>query len=530
MKNLFTIFAILITTFTSGQNCYTNITNLTGFELDFGQPILESHACNLKNKVDEIFNFQSGQFKVFSAHLYFHISSLSESSKAEQVNLVINQCEQASQFYLAIITHPDSYGLFNNFKIMLKLPTQAQIPCLNQSKIAQIEDKVRQYIVRKYDRSIYSLPNALAIGMDFLSDNLSDLNQNNCCILSDYEILSMFKQNSFRGIPINLESPSIANPLARFSSNNLHDFANTTFTLDGREINFGSMDFQGISTEILVTKNQNLCDNNGADYQEALNLFSSSSNVCWYHIWISPDEENSDFLLVKTKPFGGSAETVPTSVAYLKRLEKEVVKYKPMGETDDTPPIEIVFTFPVYGFTLAAISLLGNLADTIPLNPLKEIEDVEIRNNGGGVLPAYDVNGGGGGMTFPWFKNRHQAVIQYTANFFATTGFNFNKGNDVYSWLSISAHEVGHIKHIRDCDCETWVYFGSFVWEYAVNFGHDTAPREIEADIARLKFFQFDDWLISIKRTSITKIFNNSMGDWERQLHINGLWAEYLYR
>jgi hypothetical protein len=142
-------------------------------------------------------------------------------------------------------------------------------------------------------------------------------------------------------------------------------------------------------------------------------------------------------------------------------------------------------------------------------------------------LPAYDPNGRGGGMTFPWFTNRYQAVIQYTANFFATTGFNFNYGNDPDSWLSISAHEVIHIKHIRDCDCGTWAYFGSFIWEYTTSMGHNTAPREIEADYGYNRYNQFNLWLKAKKKTSISAIFNNEMGNFERSIKIGELWGEY---
>jgi len=527
-KLTLTLIALYITFGANAQTCFSNIANLTGFDLAFGQPTLESHACSLKNQVNGIFNFQSGQFKVFSAHQYLHISSLNEAEKAQQINLVISQFDQASPFYLAIITQGDSYGLFKNFKVILKLPTQAQIPCLSQTKIAQIEDKVRQYIERKYDGSLYTLPDALAKSMDYLSIILSNLSQNNCCVLTDYEILSMFKQNGFRGIPINLEPPSITRPQARFNNANLHDFANHTFTLDGRDIDFGSMDLQGIQAEFIFTKNENLCDNNGVDYQEAQNIFASANTVFWYHIWISPDSINSDLLLLKAKPNSSTSETVPASVVYLKRVEKEVLQYIPNDDLLSSAPQYIEFERPVYAFTSAAVSLLSKLSDIIP-NAEEEIKNVEIRNTGrGGFLPAYDPNEGGGGMTFPWFENRLQAVIQYTANFFATSGFNCcNYGNDPDLWLSISAHEVIHIKHIRECDCGTLSYFGSFAWEYATNLGHDTSPREIEANYGYNRYNQFDLWLKNNKKSSVSAIFNNTMGDGDRKNKINELWNDY---
>jgi hypothetical protein len=530
MKRIFilAIINLCITFGANAQTCFSNIANLTGFDLAFGQPTLESHACSLKNQVNGIFNLQSGEFKVFSAHQYLHISSLTEALKAEQINLVKSQCEQTSPFYLAIITQGDRYGLFKNFKVILKLPTQTQIPCLNQSKIAQIEDKVRQYIERKYDGSMYTVPDALAQSMDYLSGILTNLSQNNCCVLTDYEILSMFKQNGFRGIPINREPPSIARPQARFNNANLNDFANLNFTLDGRDIDLGSMDLQGISAEFIVTKNENLCDGNGEDYQEAQSIFASENIVFWYHIWISPDSMNSDLLLLKAKPNGGITDVVPASVVYLKRLEKEVIQYDPKDDLISSAPQYIEFEIPVYAFTSAAVSLLSKLSDTIP-NAEEEIKNVEIRNTGrGGFFPAYDPNDGGGGMTFPWFENRHQAVIQYTANFFATSGFTCcNNGNDPDSWLSISAHEVIHIKHIRECDCGTLVYFGSFAWEYATNLGHDTSPREIEADYGYNRYNQFNLWLRNNKKSSISAIFSNTMGDGERKNKINELWNDY---
>jgi hypothetical protein len=528
MNRILTLAALCITFGSNAQTCFSNLANSTGFDLTFGQPTLESHACSLKNQVNGIFNFQSGQFKVFSAHQYLHISSLNEAMKAQQINLVKSQCDQASPFYLAIITQGDSYGLFKNFKVILKLPNQAQIPCLNQTKIAQIEDKIRQYIERRYDGSMYTLPGTLAKSMDYLSIILSDLNQNNCCILTDYEILCMLKQNGFRGIPINREPPSITTPPARFNNANLHNFANLTFTLDGRDIDFGSMDLQGIQAEFIFTKNENFCDNNGVDYQEAQSIFVSENIVFWYHIWISTDSINSDLLLLKAKPNGGISDVVPASVVYLKRLEKEVMQYDPKDDLISSAPQYIVFEIPVYAFTSAAVSLLSKLSDTIQ-NAEEEIRNVEIRNTGrGGFLPAYDPDKGGGGMTFPWFENRHQAVIQYTANFFATSGFNCcNYGNDPDSWLSISAHEVIHIKHIRECDCGTLAYFGSFAWEYATNLGHDTSPREIEANYGYNRYNQFDLWLKNNKKISVFAIFNNDMGDRDRKNKINELWDDY---
>ena len=528
MRLLFFLLLIFASMRSSAQTCFTNIANLTGFDLTFGQPRLESHACSLKSKVTGIFNLQSGQFKVMSTHLYLHISSLNETSKAEQINLAKSQCDQASPFYLAIITQGDSYGLFQNFKVILKLPTQAQIPCLNQTKIAQLEDKIRQYIERNYDGTMYTLPDALAKGMDYLSRLLSDLNRNNCCVMTDYEILSMFKKNGFHGVPINRESPTMGRPQAKFNNANLHDFANLAFTLDGRSIGFGGMDLQGISAEVIVTKNQNLCENDGMAYQEAQNIFTSASTAFWYHIWISPDSINSDLLLLKNKPDGGVAETVPASVAYVKRGEKEVIQYDPKDDLLNSAPQYIEFEIPIYAFTAAAVSLLSKLSDTIP-NAEEEIKNVEIRNTGkGGLLPAYNPNGGGGGMTFPWFENRHQAVIQYTANFFAASGFDCcNYGNNPNSWLRISAHEVIHIKHIRECNCGTFAYFGGFLWEYGSNLGHDTSPREIEADYGITRYDDFNFWLSTKKSTSISSIFNNGMGDTERLLKINELWEQY---
>jgi hypothetical protein len=60
-------------------------------------------------------------------------------------------------------------------------------------------------------------------------------------------------------------------------------------------------------------------------------------------------------------------------------------------------------------------------------------------------------------------------------------------------------------------------YFGSFVWEYATNLGHDTSPREIEADYGITRYDDFNFWLNTKKNTSISSLFNNGMGDTERR-------------
>lgn len=534
MNKILTALILFFYSFAHSQTCFEIVSNAIALNLSFAEQSLETRACSLENHVNTIFELQNNDFQVLSYHNYLPLSTLSDSLKTEQFNLIMNRINSSSTYYLAIITEGEKSDLLKNVHVRIKLPTHTSIPCLNATVIGQIEEKVRQAIIYKYDKDdISTIEAALVNGMDKLSTALTSLSQNNCCTLSAYEIIAMFKQNGFEGFPINLDTAVVTAPSARFNSTVLHDFANLTFSFGGREIDFGALNIDAMATDaVIVTKNENLCENSGYTYQEAANLYASSSNVYWYHIWISPDSTNSDFLLVKSKPYGGYVETVPPTVAYLKRTEKEVIEYKPIDEDYAIPPARIEFEHKVYAFMPSAALLLSKVAKLNVPNAYEEIILVEIRNNQGGILPAYDPHDGGGGMTFPWFKDKNQVVIQYTANYFSTTGFgNENFGNSPMAWLDISAHEVGHIKHVRECNCPTAIYMSSFAWEYYVSMGHNSAPRELEADIGQAIFRTFRNWVFTSSPISsvlsLGSLFSSQLGDTERGILIEQLWNLY---
>ncbi len=520
----------------NSQNCYVQLFDGSGitpsqYQLD----ILEKAACRLRDSLPVAFQ---NSFKVYDFGFYLHNQTM-VGGYPEMFQLAITQVESQSQYYLLFGKQTDKIGVYTKFWVALKLPNQGIFYCIDEFSPSFRGDLTTKYgiitnaIHDANEKFYFRYHEAEIAAMDSLRSYVTALKQ--CCIPPEPNqrrgptcSSCVFLPNEFGAILSGLG-------MAKRSFTKIID--TNPSSSQGEQIGY-SVEYSGGSVDLDVVMDSvkraihsqlpnvsiriyplNYIDD-CFDYQDIIKRFQGDEIDVG--ILIGVVGENGKAGNVYWKTISRNFEAVPSSVIYVKRIEKEVVRYKPMGETGDEPPFEIEFTFPVYGFTLAASLLLSNLSDIIP-NAYQEIRNVEIRNNQGGVLPAYDPNQGGGGMTFPWFKNRHQAVIQYTSNYFAKTGY----GNDPDSWLYISAHEVIHIKHIRECNCSTLEYFRSFAWGYVTNLGHNTEPREIEADYGSNRYIRFNQWLVNFKKTSISKIFTNGMGDFERSIKLGELWGEY---
>ncbi|MCQ2211678.1 MAG: RHS repeat-associated core domain-containing protein [Paludibacteraceae bacterium] len=136
--------------------------------------------------------------------------------------------------------------------------------------------------------------------------------------------------------------------------------------------------------------------------------------------------------------------------------------------------------------TIHLLSLVSGVEEDI-------IARVSIIARGPGhYLPGYSANiRGGGAITLG--DNRYNSTIIYTENFFDDNPESYNKhgyGKDVMRWLSLSSHEVGHLKQIEQFK-NVFKYIGEILSEYINAGNHDDAPMEIEAEKGSVNFENF---------------------------------------
>jgi hypothetical protein len=127
----------------------------------------------------------------------------------------------------------------------------------------------------------------------------------------------------------------------------------------------------------------------------------------------------------------------------------------------------------------------------------------------GQYRPWYSSNNGGGAITLG-SPNYH--TITYTQNWFeddATKYEGHGYGQDVYRWLSLSSHEVGHLEQI-DREGGFFSYVGEFIGQYSSAGNHDGANYEKEADIGQKVFGQFNSFLNEkYGENSLINLFEN---------------------
>jgi len=95
-------------------------------------------------------------------------------------------------------------------------------------------------------------------------------------------------------------------------------------------------------------------------------------------------------------------------------------------------------------------------------------------------IPFYSADKGGGAITL---GNKKWHSITYTENFFSndTSLYRRAYADNTYTWLRMSAHEVGHVNHAIRYG-SIIIYLIVFIYQYA-RYGHDGAPLEKEADL-----------------------------------------------
>lgn len=522
MRNLLKIlfFFLPILVVAQPNTCYILKTDATGFERNY-QANLNPIACEIATLLEK-----PNDFKVFDYGLYLHTIAITGALE-DILKLVETRSSDDSPYYMAITKIPSYDKVIERFDVKVKLPNTGEFSCLTPSSIKLIEAKVANKINsyhQKYQSTNFG--NAIEEGLKEFKKTIQSVKNGNCCINDEIAMLKSFHDKNFDAVYISKEQPVAVRPSnGNDRSSTVEDYANLTFWIDKQEINLSQSDF-GVKT--FITKNENFCpnsNNNISIIDDVNTKFKNETNCIWYHIWINPNPSLNSLLLVKQKFNGNEVildHKTPKEVATIKRY-KEVVenqyRNKPHGDYEGTS--QIVFKVPIFQFTQSAtklLSLVSGINET-------EIKNVEIINNMNGILPAYKPSEGGGGMTIPSIEDKKQINIRYTDNYFTLNKYPSNDyGGDIYSWLSISSHEVGHIKHVRDCDCTFPTYAASFGIEYAKNLGHDAAPREQEADKGYFKFNSFDSFL-GTKSTSIINIFKSIPDDSQRKNKIIELWA-----
>ena len=193
----------------------------------------------------------------------------------------------------------------------------------------------------------------------------------------------------------------------------------------------------------------------------------------------------------------------------------------PNGIIPDAAPPSIVN--PDGTLTAPAITLLS-LMSYVPANRLKtaQVKETGIEDL---YVPWYsrDTPPYGGGITF-------NNTIHITENFYDNIGTygEGSNGNDIYQWLALLSHEIGHLPQediFNRIGSGTPGYLLSFIPQYLL-FGHDNAPLELMADMG---YKNFDRFSKDVGSQNISSIFtNNNLSDNEKSHQIISLFQNYL--
>jgi len=159
-----------------------------------------------------------------------------------------------------------------------------------------------------------------------------------------------------------------------------------------------------------------------------------------------------------------------------------------------------------YRFTNAASHLLSLVSGV----DKRQIQNTVINERGfRQYVPFYFANEGGGAITL---GSPSYYTITYTQNFFEDDSSKYNGngfGQDIYTWLSHSSHEVGHIPQIKKAG-SSLSYLGKFISQYSKSGNHDGADYEKEADKGSDLFGQFNNFVDkTYGRNSLVNLFEN---------------------
>ena len=155
-----------------------------------------------------------------------------------------------------------------------------------------------------------------------------------------------------------------------------------------------------------------------------------------------------------------------------------------------------------------------------------------------------------GGITLP-HGNTYETI--YTNNLFDDD----DHGKNIYDWLLIASHEVGHINHINasnktaDASYQNQIkasklahgrfspqpkaqlrlqtYISTFIGSYIKSGGHDDSPLERQAEQGAVTFDNFYEFMnLKYGKNALEKLFNSKATDKEKVAKIDSYWKEYI--
>jgi RHS repeat-associated protein len=178
-----------------------------------------------------------------------------------------------------------------------------------------------------------------------------------------------------------------------------------------------------------------------------------------------------------------------------------------------------------YRFTKSAAHLLSLVSGVDKVY----IENAVVQERAvGQYRPFYSASKGGGAITLGW--NSIGATITYTENWFADDRSAYNGhgyGQDVYAWLALSSHEVGHLPQISR-EGGLFGYLAEFAKQYAQAGEHDGAPYEQEADEGYNNFVKFNSFVNSAYGAeSLTDLFYSDKTQGNKIKTLNKWWGAY---
>lgn len=148
-----------------------------------------------------------------------------------------------------------------------------------------------------------------------------------------------------------------------------------------------------------------------------------------------------------------------------------------------------------------------------------------------GDLPWYNPNNGGGAITLG-------NTITFTWNYYdSSNSYHFRKkgvtyytslGNDIYAWLSLLSHEVGHLPQAKEFGTDkkgVSKYKGFFVGQYIRYMSHDKVPFEVAAEEGHYVFLNLIGGYRSKTSTgqSLLGIMRSSQTDVQKRAAIQAL-------
>jgi len=141
-------------------------------------------------------------------------------------------------------------------------------------------------------------------------------------------------------------------------------------------------------------------------------------------------------------------------------------------------------------------------------------------------IPWYSAQKGGGAITL---GNANWQTITYTENFFSDDTSIYPHtayANKLYTWLSMSAHEVGHLTHAFQYKSIIFYLF-IFIYQYG-RYGHDKAPLEKEANYGSDNFLRLRKYLTaSNQNEKLQHIFESDQNEKEKIKLLEALLIQY---